>query len=45
MALPDSIARAKTFVTRCIANRLRWKSNTDGNIDALNHSPDNGGTN
>jgi hydroxymethylpyrimidine/phosphomethylpyrimidine kinase len=45
MALPDSIARAKTFVNRCIANRLRWKSNTDGNIDALNHSPDNGGTN
>ncbi|MEY2543227.1 MAG: hydroxymethylpyrimidine/phosphomethylpyrimidine kinase [Verrucomicrobiota bacterium] len=43
--LPDSIARAKKFVTACITNRLRWKSNTDGNIDALNHSPDNAGTN
>jgi len=38
MPLPDSIARAKKFVTGCIANRLRWKSNTDENIDALNHS-------
>jgi hydroxymethylpyrimidine/phosphomethylpyrimidine kinase len=37
MPLEDSIARAKKFVTACIANRLRWKSNT-GNIDALNHS-------
>ena len=38
MALPDSIARAKKFVTASIANRLRWKSNTGQNIDALNHS-------
>jgi hydroxymethylpyrimidine/phosphomethylpyrimidine kinase len=45
MPLPDSIARAKKFVTECIANRLRWKSNMGGNIDALNHSPDNAGTN
>ncbi len=45
MPLPDSIARAKKFVTASIANRLRWKSNTGQNIDALNHSPDNAGTN
>jgi hydroxymethylpyrimidine/phosphomethylpyrimidine kinase len=38
MSLSNSIARAKKFVTACIGNRLRWKSNTDGNIDALNHS-------
>jgi len=37
MPLSDSIARAKKFVTRCIANRLRWKSNTGEDIDALNH--------
>jgi hydroxymethylpyrimidine/phosphomethylpyrimidine kinase len=45
MPLPDSIARAKKFVTGSIANRLRWKSKKSGNIDALNHSPDNAGTN
>jgi hydroxymethylpyrimidine/phosphomethylpyrimidine kinase len=45
MPLPDSIARAKQFVTECISNRLRWKSNTGGNIDALNPSPDNGDAN
>ena len=45
MPLPDSIARAKKFVTASIANRLRWKSSTGQNIDALNHSPDNAGTN
>src|SRR5438477_5426716 len=38
MALPDSIARAKTFVTASITNRLRWKSNAGESIDALNHS-------
>jgi hydroxymethylpyrimidine/phosphomethylpyrimidine kinase len=38
MSLPDSIARAKKFVTASIANHLRWKSNMGGNIDALNHS-------
>jgi hydroxymethylpyrimidine/phosphomethylpyrimidine kinase len=38
MPLPDSIARAKKFVTASIATCLRWKSNTGGNIDALNHS-------
>ena len=39
--LQDSIARAKKFVTASMANYLRWKSNTGGNIDALNHRPDN----
>lgn len=37
-SLEDSIARAKKFVTACIANHLRWKSNVRKNIDALNHS-------
>ena len=41
MSLPDSIARAKKFVTASIGNRLRWKSSTGGNIDALSHSPEN----
>jgi len=45
MPLQDSITRAKKFVTASIANRLRWKSNAGQNIDALNHSPDNAGTN
>ncbi len=45
MPLPDAITRAKKFVTASIANRLRWKSNTGGTIDALNHSPNNAGTN
>jgi hydroxymethylpyrimidine/phosphomethylpyrimidine kinase len=45
MSLPDAIARAKKFVTASIADRLRWKSNAGGNIDALNHSSDNAGTN
>src|SRR6266446_2655975 len=38
LSLEDSIARAKKFVTACIANHLRWKSNVRKNIDALNHS-------
>jgi hydroxymethylpyrimidine/phosphomethylpyrimidine kinase len=41
MSLQDSISRAKKFVTACIANRLRWKSNAGGHIDALRHSPRN----
>jgi hydroxymethylpyrimidine/phosphomethylpyrimidine kinase len=45
MPLQESITRAKKFVTASIANRLRWKSNAGQNIDALNHSPDNAGTN
>ena len=39
MLPPGAIARAKKFVTASIANRLRWKSNSGANIDALNHSP------
>jgi hydroxymethylpyrimidine/phosphomethylpyrimidine kinase len=39
LSLQDAIARAKKFVTASIANRLRWKSNTGKNIDALNHCP------
>jgi len=42
MPLPDSIARAKKFVTACIADRLRWESDARENIDALSHSPKNG---
>src|SRR2546430_2779364 len=38
LSLEDSIARAKKFVTACIAKHLRWKSNVRKNIDALNHS-------
>jgi hydroxymethylpyrimidine/phosphomethylpyrimidine kinase len=41
MSLPDAIARAKTFVTACIAGRLRWKATSGNKIDALNHSADN----
>ena len=41
MSLPDSISRAKKFVTASIANHLRWKSNAGKNIDALNHSYEN----
>lgn len=38
LKLENSISRAKKFVTACIANRIRWKSESGGNIDALNHS-------
>jgi len=41
MSMPDAIARAKKFVTACIAGRLRWKGTSGHNIDALNHSADN----
>ena len=37
-SLEDSIARAKKFVTECIANRIRWKTESGTSIDALNHS-------
>jgi hydroxymethylpyrimidine/phosphomethylpyrimidine kinase len=37
-SLEDSIARAKEFVTACIANRIRWKSIGGSTIDALDHS-------
>ena len=39
-SLPDAIAQAKKFVTASISNRLRWKSKSGANIDALNHSTD-----
>jgi hydroxymethylpyrimidine/phosphomethylpyrimidine kinase len=39
MSLPDAIARAKKFVTACIADHWRWNSNTHRKIDALRHSP------
>lgn len=38
-SLEDSIARAKKFVTACIANRIRWKSIAGSTIDALSHGP------
>jgi hydroxymethylpyrimidine/phosphomethylpyrimidine kinase len=38
VSLEDSIARAKKFVTVCIANHLRWESKAGSRIDALNHS-------
>jgi hydroxymethylpyrimidine/phosphomethylpyrimidine kinase len=44
LSLQDAIARAKKFVTACIANHLRWKSNAGKNIDALHHSPDSANT-
>src|SRR2546430_634509 len=37
---PEAIAQAKKFVTASISNRLRWKSKSGANIDALNHSTD-----
>jgi hydroxymethylpyrimidine/phosphomethylpyrimidine kinase len=37
LSLRDSIARAKKFVSRTIARRLRWKSESGGNLDALKH--------
>jgi hydroxymethylpyrimidine/phosphomethylpyrimidine kinase len=40
MKVEDAIARAKKFVTSCIANRIRWESDSGGTIDALSHSPD-----
>jgi hydroxymethylpyrimidine/phosphomethylpyrimidine kinase len=35
LSLQDSIGPAKKFVTTCIANRLRWKSKSGADIDAL----------
>jgi hydroxymethylpyrimidine/phosphomethylpyrimidine kinase len=39
MNLEDAVARAKEFVTACIANHLRWEPDTSSKIDALRHSP------
>lgn len=35
-SLPDAVAQAKKFVTKCISSRLRWKT-PSGNVDALRH--------
>ena len=38
LSLESSIGRAKKFVTMSITQRLRWKSKSGKNLDALNHS-------
>ncbi|HWN64741.1 MAG TPA: bifunctional hydroxymethylpyrimidine kinase/phosphomethylpyrimidine kinase [Candidatus Binatus sp.] len=38
LSLEAAVRRAKKFVTASIAQRLRWKSKSGENIDALNHS-------
>jgi hydroxymethylpyrimidine/phosphomethylpyrimidine kinase len=38
LSLEVAVRRAKKFVTASIAQRLRWKSKSGKNIDALNHS-------
>ena len=38
LSLEAAVRRAKEFVTASIAQRLRWKSKSGENIDALNHS-------
>jgi len=38
LSLEAAVRRAKEFVTASIAKRLRWKSKSGENIDALNHS-------
>ena len=38
LSLEVAVRRAKEFVTASIAQRLRWKSKSGENIDALNHS-------
>ena len=38
LSLETAVRRAKEFVTASIAKRLRWKSKSGENIDALNHS-------
>jgi hydroxymethylpyrimidine/phosphomethylpyrimidine kinase len=38
LSLESSIGRAKKFVTASITQRLRWKSKSGKNLDALNHS-------
>ena len=37
LSLEAAVRRAKKFVTASIAQRLRWKSKSGENIDALNH--------
>jgi hydroxymethylpyrimidine/phosphomethylpyrimidine kinase len=38
LSLEEAVCHAKEFVTASIAQRLRWKSKSGENIDALNHS-------
>jgi len=38
LSLEKAVGHAKEFVTASIAQRLRWKSKSGENIDALNHS-------
>lgn len=38
LPLRQAIARAKKFVTKSIERHFRWKRNSGGTIDALNHS-------
>jgi hydroxymethylpyrimidine/phosphomethylpyrimidine kinase len=38
LSLEQAIKRAKRFVTKSIARRFRWKRNSGGTVDALNHS-------
>jgi hydroxymethylpyrimidine kinase/phosphomethylpyrimidine kinase len=38
LSLEQAVCHAKEFVTASIAQRLRWKSKSGENIDALNHS-------
>ena len=38
LSLEAAVRHAKKFVTASIAQRLRWKSKSGENIDALNHS-------
>jgi hydroxymethylpyrimidine/phosphomethylpyrimidine kinase len=39
LPLKAAVRRAKKFVTSSIAQRLRWKSKSGQNLDALNHTP------
>ena len=39
LPLRDAISRAKSFVTACIANRIRWTGHSGNKIDALRHTP------
>jgi hydroxymethylpyrimidine/phosphomethylpyrimidine kinase len=39
LPLPDSIARAKSYVSAAIAQHLNWSRRNRGTIHALNHSP------
>ncbi|MDB6146626.1 MAG: phosphomethylpyrimidine kinase [Spartobacteria bacterium] len=38
LRMEDAIGRAKKFVSASLAQRFRWASRSEGNLDALNHS-------